>query len=219
MKMISSQNKPAPSEVHIWTIPLRSAPGDAVRCLSQPEIARLAHLAPAQKRAFAASHVAIRQILASYFGVRASRVPLNSPYGCAPTVPGLMLSLSHSDDLALLAISTGRVGIDLEPISAAYDEDLELLAEATLTDAELSAFQSTPPRNRPLSWLRSWVRKEASLKALGQGISDRAPSEIDVSSDRCELALRNLDFEDEYFAALATEEPVSDPTIREWSLE
>lgn len=215
----ATQNKPDSGEVHIWTISLEAAPSGRFRSLSQPEIARLGNLAPTQRQEFAVSHLASRQILARYFGTRPSRVPLSSPYGCAPTVPGLTLSLSHSDGLALLAISTSRVGIDLEPVKNAYDDDLELLAGATLTDAELVAFRLTAARSRPLSWLRSWVRKEASLKALGQGISDRVPSEIDVSSDWGELALRNLDFGGEYVGALATDAPVSPPAIREWGVE
>lgn len=214
-----SQGKPVPSEVHVWLIPLHSTPRDVTGCLSEPEIARSARMPSGQKRAFTVSHFASRQILAGYLGVRASRVPLDSRYGRPPTVPGLMLSLSHSDDMALLAVSTGRVGIDLEPIANAYDEDLELLAQATLTNAELIAFRSTPRRARPMSWLRSWVRKEAALKAHGQGISDRVPSEVDVSPDQCDLALRNLDIGGEYIAALATEKPVEAPTIREWGHE
>src|SRR3954470_13046150 len=110
---VASQSKPNADEVHIWAISLESAPRGVCCCLSQPEIARLHNLAPIQRQAFAVSHLASRQILSRYFGVRPSRVPLRSPYGCAPTVPGLTLSLSHSDGLALLAISASRVGIGL----------------------------------------------------------------------------------------------------------
>src|SRR6266511_4325494 len=66
---------------------------------------------------------------------------------------------------------------------APADVPLESLGEATLSPAELRQFLMTPSEDQPRAWLRSWVRKEAVLKARREGLGDRSLCELDVSDD------------------------------------
>ncbi len=78
-------------------------------------------------------------------------------------------NLSHSDDLALLAVSaSGPVGIDLEQIRP----DLEWmpLARRYFHLDEWQALTGLPPNQQREAFFAVWVRKEAWLKALGVGL-------------------------------------------------
>ena len=86
----------------------------------------------------------------------------------------LDFNLSHSGDLALIAMgaATRRIGIDIERIKAL--RDLDQLAERVLTPTELQDLHSTGSTLDPVAktaiFYRYWCCKEAYLKALGTGL-------------------------------------------------
>jgi 4'-phosphopantetheinyl transferase len=90
-----------------------------------------------------------------------------------PILPGgeqaLHFSISHTHDLVALAFTKdARIGIDLEYMKAAVDP-LEL-AERILSADDFHTFQKFSHAERPAVFYRAWTRKEAYLKALGEGI-------------------------------------------------
>jgi 4'-phosphopantetheinyl transferase len=189
-----------------------------IESLSAAELARLARCRGDRRTRFAISHGAMRQVLAGYLDCAPAAVPLIAQYGSAPTVPGLALSLAHCDRLALLAVSGSPVGVDVEPIENADDDDLVELAEATLAPGELRRFRTTPIVAQPRSWLRLWVRKEAVLKARGEGLTDRSLCDLDVSGDRIEeLTLTDVDVGDSHVAAAAFLTANVKLHLKEWS--
>jgi hypothetical protein len=61
------------------------------------------------------------------------------------------------------------------------------------------------------------VRKEAALKATGDGLGDRALCELDVSGARIgELVLLDLDMGPDHLAALAGAAPIMRIRVQEW---
>ncbi|MFT4175836.1 MAG: 4'-phosphopantetheinyl transferase superfamily protein [Luteolibacter sp.] len=109
---------------------------------------------------------------------------ITSPFGkplLAPPYDFLHFNLSHSPDLAVLAISDeGPVGIDLEPLSRA----------ASLLGCESSFCHPREIENLPEEsnarankLLEIWTAKEAVLKALGTGLSI-APETIFIEGNR-----------------------------------
>jgi 4'-phosphopantetheinyl transferase len=81
----------------------------------------------------------------------------------------------------LFAVSWDReVGADLESNAAlpADDRELEALAARVLSSRELSFWRATVDR---AALLRAWTRKEACVKATGEGVR-REPAAIDVLS-------------------------------------
>src|SRR5690349_14278544 len=115
---------PGPTDVHLWRIPLSADVDRLVASLSSAELERLARCQGNRRARFAISHGAMRQVLGRYLQCAPAAVPLIAEYGTAPSVPGLCLSLAHCDRLALLAVSDTPVGVDVEAIDDADDDDL-----------------------------------------------------------------------------------------------
>lgn len=132
------------------------------------------------------------------------------PHG-RPSLPGhpLAVSISHSGDRVLVALSAGApVGVDVEQLSRVNPEEL---VRHVLGDGE-----HAPTRPEFFCY---WTRKEAVVKATGDGLRMSLP-EVVVSppgapprllryGDRRDLvaALSDLDAGDGYAAALAVLAP------------
>lgn len=134
--------------------------------------------------------VALRLLLAERTGLAPAAVPLSFDAAGAPLpVDGLHFSLSHSADLAVFAIASGRrVGVDVE-------------VPAGGVDAVASAFHADERRwvagfaggQRDHATLRIWTAKEAYLKALGVGLLRPLDAFAVVPHDNEALALRDPD--------------------------
>lgn len=174
---------PPPVPVSVWLIDGRVAGGRALRLapglLDAPQRKRLAAFRhDADRRTYAAGHVALRQLLGARLGlapeaVRFTRRPCagcGGPHG-RPEVAGdagIRFSLSHSADLALVAIAAEPVGIDVERIP--NPEAAASVAEV-LHPAETAELTALPLARRPVALTRAWTRKEAFLKGTGAGLS------------------------------------------------
>ncbi|WP_461000819.1 4'-phosphopantetheinyl transferase family protein [Streptomonospora sediminis] len=88
----------------------------------------------------------------------------------AGAAAGLEISFSHSGDRVLLALARGTaVGADVEQV--APERDTEGLADFCLTPAERRALDALPAEQRAAGFFGYWARKEALLKATGDGLS------------------------------------------------
>lgn len=140
--------------------------------------------APAQR--FVAGRWLLRSVLAAAIGGAAGGARLQfgehgKPTLVAPPPGGLAFNLSHSGDLAALAVVRGdRAGIDIERLRVLSDE--AGLARRILTESEVAAYDALPIDARLPTLIAAWARKEAVLKALGTGISG-SPSSVTVSLD------------------------------------
>jgi 4'-phosphopantetheinyl transferase len=82
---------------------------------------------------------------------------------------GLEFNLSHSDDVALLGVTKGgEIGVDVEKIRPI--ENLEDLAHRFFCPAESEDLLSVCLEHRHLAFFCCWTRKEAYLKAIGDGL-------------------------------------------------
>lgn len=166
-------------DVHVWRVPL----DDAARAesywplLSDEERRRaLRFVRDVHRRRFVAAHGALRSILADYVDANPAALDfVNGEYG-KPALrdvsgrPSVEFNLSHSDDLALVAVARARaVGVDLERWSEV--EHLEL-AERFFSPGEREALRALAhaPDLVEAGFFAAWTRKEAYLKATGQGI-------------------------------------------------
>jgi 4'-phosphopantetheinyl transferase len=94
---------------------------------------------------------------------------------------GLELSISHSGDRVVVAVAEGaQVGIDVEGPSALGGGDGRDLWEAVLRPGEQGLVARLPEELRADAFLGVWTRKEAILKATGDGL-DVAMTELEVS--------------------------------------
>ncbi len=83
---------------------------------------------------------------------------------------GLEISISHSGGRVVLALTRGvPVGVDVEGVSA--DRDIDGLIAYALTGSERAALEELPAHERVPGFFGYWARKEALLKATGEGLS------------------------------------------------
>lgn len=161
--------------VHVWRCALDSVfPSvegpDA--CLSADERTRSAQfIAPLERRRFIRSRIVLRHVLAGYHGVSASDIPLAREAGGRPFVKGaerLFFSLSHSADVALIAVADVAVGVDIErvrPISRGAE-----IARRIMHPETVAVLESLPQSQFEPSFLDAWTQREAHVKAVGGGL-------------------------------------------------
>jgi 4'-phosphopantetheinyl transferase len=121
-------------------------------------------------------------VLSGYLGTGPDAIAFRSNGDGKPRLAHperLRFNLSHSGVLGLLAVSANReVGIDVEEIRDL--EDIEDLAKTCFSPVEQAAFAAVPAVQRSWALFAGWTRKEAFLKALGEGLS-RPLDSFDVS--------------------------------------
>jgi 4'-phosphopantetheinyl transferase len=81
----------------------------------------------------------------------------------------LRFNVSHSDDVAVYAFSSGHeIGVDVEAVRAMPDGDD--IAARFFSRCENETYLALNARDRPLGFFNCWTRKEAFIKALGDGL-------------------------------------------------
>lgn len=175
-------------ELHIWRVPLADSPdalSEAPGLLSADELQRAGRFVFARDRErFVAARSRLRRILGAYLEVAPHK--LRFAYGaqgkpeldgsCAQS--GLSFNLSHSDDLALCAVvCKRRVGVDVELVR--HTLDYVPLLHDLFAPRERQAFSGLPEGEGRLRFFRSWVCKEAYIKALGEGLA-HSPAAVEV---------------------------------------
>lgn len=185
---IETITQPAAGTVDLWRVQLDE--GEDLQAdlslLSDEELVRLAKRSGAARKRFIRAHAALRRVVAAYGSSPPRAEDVVAAYDAPPrSVPGLELSLTHCGDLAVVAVSTTALGVDIEATSVADEagNDLDGMAELTMSDAELAQFRLISPSHQPREWLRAWTRKEAWLKAHGRGIDRQALADVDVTHD------------------------------------
>lgn len=79
-------------------------------------------------------------------------------------------NLSHSREVLLVAVKgSGEIGVDVEGVRA--DLEIEKIAAEFFSPAEAAMLRALAPNERPLAFATCWTRKEAVLKASGDGLS------------------------------------------------
>jgi 4'-phosphopantetheinyl transferase len=107
----------------------------------------------------------------------------------------LGFNLSHSGELALVAVAEGReVGVDVERIKPG--RDLVALAERALNPAEAATVRAASGDERTRLFHELWTRHEARLKCLGVGLAA-------ASRPAAPVAVENLPIDPGYAAAVA----------------
>lgn len=150
-------------------------------CLSAEEKARAGGFVFAQDRSrYIAAHNLMRFLLAGHVGGEPFDLHIETgPHG-KPLLAGssTRFSLSHSGDVAVVAIGNrGELGVDVEQLRPV--PDAMAMAAEHFTDNEMISLAALPPSERAEAFLTCWTRKEACLKALGQGLL-LAPRDLEV---------------------------------------
>jgi 4'-phosphopantetheinyl transferase len=216
-------------DVHVWRAPLGHPPARlaSFSATLAPEERAQASRFPfsVHRDRFVAGRGIQREILGRYLGTPPAGLsfraashgkPLLNP---APAAFDLRFNVSNSGDVALYALSVGReLGVDMEahrPMPEAL-----AIAERFFSAPENAVFGALDAREQELAFFRCWTRKEAFVKAVGEGLSIPldcfdvafAPGEeariLDIRDDRAHVgrwSMRAIEPGDRYVGALVVE--------------
>jgi 4'-phosphopantetheinyl transferase len=169
------------NEVHVWRISLEY-PATGVESLWQilaPDERLRAdrfHFSK-DRQHFIIARGLLRTILGSYLDIKPERLRFGYESRGKPFLANssavesrLNFNLSHSHELALCAVTLKRqIGIDIERIRPDFAS--EEIAERFFSPHEIGALRKLPEHLRKEAFFHCWTRKEAFIKARGDGLS------------------------------------------------
>lgn len=174
--------------VHLLETPASgNVPDSLLAVLDDAEQIRAARIDRARGRVeYVMGRAFFRSVLASYRDVTPGTLLLARAVMGKPTTSvlpngscALHASSSASGRMHAVAVTgQGPIGIDIEPVAA--DRFVGDLSDVVLSRREKDVYASIAEDSRTYWLTRVWVAKEATLKAMGCGLSI-APSELDVS--------------------------------------
>jgi 4'-phosphopantetheinyl transferase len=143
------------------------------RVLAPAELARAArfrvdHL----RRSFVLARGALRALLAGYLRTSASGIEFKYGAKGKPSLAMASISFnaSHSGSLAVFAFACGaEIGVDVERIRPM--QEMQGIADHFFCPEEAAELMSLLPEERERAFFLCWTRKEAYIKALGDGLS------------------------------------------------
>lgn len=163
-------------EVHVWLADLDHPPLPAERLAE--------HLAPDERqradrfrfdvhrRRFATGRGLLRELLGRLRDVEPAKLSFAYGQKGKPRLDGtdLRFNLSHSQNVALLAVAREReLGVDVEALRPL--DDAALLVERFFAPGERRVFAGVEEERRLSCFYTGWTRKEAYVKARGDGLS------------------------------------------------
>jgi len=166
----------AAAEVAVWTASLdlpRDRQARLATLLSDDECARAGRFRFERDRArYVAGRGTLRLLLSAYTGVAAAQLRFRYGEFGKPALSdgGPSFNLSHSGGLAIYAFRReGEIGVDVELECADYAR--ERIPERFFSPREVADLRSLAPELQPRAFLNCWTRKEAFIKARGDGLS------------------------------------------------
>lgn len=214
-------------EVHIWRASLQPPPDEKERLgrlLAPDEQSRARRFHFRKDRDhFIVARGILRSIIGRYLNTGPAQIRFDYGHYGKPRLRrefdrgSLQFSLSHSHDQALYAFARDReLGVDLEIIREEFAT--EEIAERFFSRWEAAQLRTLPASQRLDAFFNCWTRKEAYIKAIGQGLS-MPLDEFDVSffpgeptallrhrqlpQETRRWSLKAIDVEAEYVAAVA----------------
>ncbi|MGK7922688.1 MAG: 4'-phosphopantetheinyl transferase superfamily protein [Trichodesmium sp.] len=164
------------NDVHIWSTKLKLSSSqieELSKILSSDEIDRANkfHFKRDRNR-FIIARGTLRKILSKYLKIEPTKLGFSYSDRGKPylTNTSILFNLSHSQDLALYAITkVNLIGIDLEYIRPM--NDAENLAKRFFSAQEYKLINQLPPQQQQETFFKLWTCKEAYLKATGDGLA------------------------------------------------
>ncbi len=130
---------------------------------------------PTLRTRFIIRTATLRLLLSKYMQMPPSKIrygvsAFGKPYVETPEDERtLQFNVSHSEDWLFIAFSrNGSIGVDVECVK--HDFPVTEIAQRFFTPSEASMVAQANGKGRTEIFFRIWVRKEAYLKAIGQGL-------------------------------------------------
>ena len=176
-------------DVHVWRVSLKQSSAcidELAQTLSHDELTRADRFSFSRDRQrFVVCRGMLRKILSEYLKVEPSRLRFSYEEKGKPHLvggfheSGLQFNLAHSHELALYAFTlVRRIGVDLEYIRPL--PDIDQISKRFFSAFENATLDTLPQGKKLQAFYNCWTRKEAYLKATGEGLS-RSLADFDVS--------------------------------------
>ena len=171
---------PARGELHLLLVDLREAAASERGLrgfLSRDEIERAARFqAEGARSRFVLTRGWLRVILARCLNATPERLTFSYGANGKPALAEewrrseLFFNVSHSGDYALIGLTSGRaIGVDIEQVRPM--PDFAEIASGYFSETEMRAIEAFPEADRLRGFFRCWTRKEAFMKATGDGMA------------------------------------------------
>jgi 4'-phosphopantetheinyl transferase len=168
----------SPGLIHIWVLPVAAAPSSQVQrfeeVLAKDEAERASRFRFDHLRdAYVLTRGALRYLLGKYLDGDPSGICFRygdkgKPELCPPST--LHFNLSHSNGVAVVAVAFEcAVGIDLECLRPLAD--MEQIAGRYFCPEEALELRALAPPLQQRAFFSCWTRKEAFIKAIGDGLA------------------------------------------------
>lgn len=158
--------------LHVW--PLDVSEEERARLgkfLSEDERARAARFVfERDQRRFVAARGRLREVLGAVVGARPATIAFTTSAHGKPALGSgeVAFNLSHSSGLAALGIARGlAIGVDIEEVRPLKEN----VAERFFSKREVAALRALGASEQLEAFYRCWTRKEAIVKAIGEGLS------------------------------------------------
>jgi 4'-phosphopantetheinyl transferase len=165
-------------EVHLWTVRLEAADDNYERAatwLSPDETERAGRFRfEKHRRLFVLGRAILRGLAASYLRIAPAEASFTYGPKGKPALSGshcdLKFNVSNSGELAAYAFTLGcEIGVDVEYRRRMVE--IEGLAQRFFAPDEVTELTSLPEGERQEGFFNCWTRKEAYIKAIGDGLS------------------------------------------------
>lgn len=226
------------NETHVWRV--KANESNAALLASSLTEAEHAHAKcfrlPASRNEFIVARGFIRFVLGRHLRILPGSIRVREGQHGKPELATqlygdrLTFNLSHSRGVILAAITVGHeVGIDIEFLDS--NVHFSEIARTIFSPTEERWLSQLPDDKRQLNYFRCWTRKEAFVKALGEGLSDRI-RQVEIvpvagallpriagipAGDR--WMIKDLHVGDNFVAAVAVASPTCGFRLWDWSGE
>lgn len=169
----------AASGVDLWLVHLDAAAHDRARlkCLLDREESERAARFHDDRHAlrFTVAHGLLREIVGAYVGTAPDRLSFGrgargKPHLAHDAAAALEFNLSHAQHVGLIGVTRGAaIGVDIEVMRPMAD--MADIAQRNFAPAEFDEWRQLPVTERAAGFFACWTRKEAVIKATGDGLS------------------------------------------------
>lgn len=166
-------------DLQIWQVSLESTDATVARLtqllsLDEQDRARRFHF-ERDRRRYIVARGTLRKLLGSYLDCAPSIIRFNyaaqgkPALATQPPERQLYFNVSHSQESALFAFVWNReIGVDIEAIRS--EVEIESIFPSISSSEEQASWKTVPAAAKRAAFFSLWSRKEALVKAIGQGI-------------------------------------------------
>lgn len=133
-------------------------------------------LKPADCKSYIVRKYFLRKLLSTFLKCHPKAIQFHQTANKKPGIDGIQFNVSHSENLVVIALSTSPIGIDTEFIKEDFSYGIMLKDCFSLAEQMLI----NKPKGSLINFYTLWTRKEALLKASGEGLSDHKLHEVEV---------------------------------------